>query len=290
MKKTFFLLSATIALCVNTSFAANTVRPSMSGRMMSAPRAGVASKNQISAAAMQTSESSASIKAGDVNANPEIAPEQTVSVKKDMREKERNACINNNIGVGNTFVWASRYSDTSNYASMVEDIEEPENNTCFVKAALKSNDARVRVDDVPAKYFEMGQIVTCGEWANYDSIKQRILDAKKKGRALGTVASVVAGAGIGVGAMELFGNKLIGGKVEGQFNENLTDAQLLISQLSVLKKDNPTEYEKFITELKELKTECNSYKDNYATENEDDMPESCKKYNDVFSLLETPAK
>ena len=30
------------------------------------------------------------------------------------REREKNICLSNNIGVGNTFVWASKYSNTQN--------------------------------------------------------------------------------------------------------------------------------------------------------------------------------
>ena len=36
----------------------------------------------------------------------DTAPE--AEVKKDMREREKAACIQNNIGVGATFVWASK--------------------------------------------------------------------------------------------------------------------------------------------------------------------------------------
>ena len=66
-----------------------------------------------------------------------------------MREAERNACMNNNIGIGNTFVWASRYSDTSNYMNMVEDIDNPQNNVCFVRVELKSNDSAISAAELP---------------------------------------------------------------------------------------------------------------------------------------------
>ena len=149
MKKSFLLFFGMFCLFVSDAGAA---RPSMSEKMMAAPRAGVASKNQISAAATLTADeavvSKASLKAGDVNANLEINPDEMLSVKKNMREKERLACISNNIGISNTFVWASRYSDSSSYVSMVEDVEEPENNTCFVKTALKSNDPKINVSNV----------------------------------------------------------------------------------------------------------------------------------------------
>lgn len=268
---------------------ANSARPSLSEKMLSAPRAGVMSKQQISAQALMNSGDSVvvskpSLKAGDVNANVQINPDEMLSVNKDMREKERMACINNNIGVTNTFVWASRYSDTSNYATMVEDVEQPENNTCFVKTALKSNDPKINVSNIPAKYFEIGQVVTCGDWADYDTLKQYILDVKKKGRTLGTVASVVAGAGLGVGAMELFGNEMIGGNVEGQYNENLSETQLLRSQLLTLKNENEAQYKSFINNLAELKKKCDDYKNTYAIAADADMPSACIKYKGLFSL------
>ena len=141
-----------------------------------------------------------------------------------MREAERNACMNNNIGIGNTFVWASRYSDTSNYANMVEDVTNPQNNVCFARVELKSDDeSRVSVADVAPKYFMWGESIECGSWADQKAIEKRILDARKGARIGGIVASTVGGAGLGVGVMELFGNKLIGGKVEGQKNEKMSD-------------------------------------------------------------------
>lgn len=283
MKKSFLLFFGMFCLFVSDAGAA---RPSMSEKMMAAPRAGVASKNQISAAATLTADeavvSKASLKAGDVNANLEINPDEMLSVKKNMREKERLACISNNIGISNTFVWASRYSDSSSYVSMVEDVEEPENNTCFVKTALKSNDPKINVSNVPTRYFEMGQVVTCGEWADYEALKQQILDAKKKGRTLGTIAAVVGGAGVGVGAMELFGNKVIGGKVEGQYNENLSDAQLLRSQLLTLQKEDAAKYNEFTTKLGQLRKKCTEFETSYK-----DEPAACAKYKDVFSLLDS---
>ena len=196
-------------------------------------------------------------------------PEEPAVPEKDMREKERAACIQNNIGVGATFVWASKYSNTENYSSMVEDVDNPENNVCFVKVGLKSNDTRIDVSDVPTKYFTMGETVTCGSWADAEGLRKRILDAKKKGRTWATVGGAVGGAGIGVGAMELFGNKLIGGKVMGQ--KALEGTELLCSQMKVLAKDDPTQYEQVKSSLRELKDYCE--KTEWTTSNP--KPEVC---------------
>lgn len=258
-------------------------RASMSNQMMAAPRT-VASKNQISAAstfAPDTAvQSKSSLKADDLNANIAIVPDEMVAGKKDMREKEKKACLGNNIGIGNTFVWASRYSNTGNYATMVEDVEEPENNTCFVKVELKSTDNRISVADVPAKYYEMGQNITCGDWADYDKLKQRILDAKKKGRTWATIGGAAGGAAIGVGAMEAFGNRLIGGKVMGQKQFEEGSVQQVRAQLNALKKDNPTEYKRFEDELKKLKAECE--KDIWTGK---EKPDSCTTYEAYFTVL-----
>ena len=90
-------------------------------------------------------------------------------VNKDLREKERNACLSNNIGVGNTFVWASRYSNLNNYSGMVEDTTEPENNTCFVKVELSSDDSRI---DVLKDFFKNKDYkVNFAEFENDDVIR-----------------------------------------------------------------------------------------------------------------------
>ena len=174
--------------------------------------------------------------------------------EKDKREKEKAACIQNNIGIGNTFVWASRYSNINDYSTMIEDTENPENNTCFVKVALKSTDSKIDLGDIKPQYFEMGRDITCGSWVDEDKIEKRILDAKKNVRTWATVGGAVGGAAVGVGSMELFGNKLIGGKVEGQ--KALSDDELLRSQLLVLKKDNSAKYNEIIGHLKSLKSAC----------------------------------
>lgn len=249
-------------------------RASMAGQMMASQRATM-STNQISAMAALNGKSTTG---NALATTPQVMQPE---VQKDMREKEKNACVGNNIGMGNTFVWASRFSNLNNYSSMIEDIEEPANNTCFVKVGLKSNDTRVSVDDIPAKYFEMGQTITCGSWANEETMRQRILDAKKGARIGGTIAASVGGAALGVGAMELFGNKLIGGKVEGQYDESLSEEQLLRSQIAVLKKDDAAGYNEFIRQLKIVKDGCmGTFKNSTDTE----VEAVCNKYESLFDL------
>lgn len=272
MNRLYPLFFCLTSLVVVDAWAINPIRNSSSGRVMTAQRAGVVSKKQVSVNAPQTEKLSDVATTETVDDSAAVA-EEVKATEKDMREKERMACMANNIGVSNTFVWASRYSDTSNYATMVEDVEVPDNNVCFVKAALKSKDPKIDVSGVPAKYFEMGQVVTCGGWADYDSLKQQILDAKKKGRTLGTIASVVGAAGVGVGAMELFGNKLIGGKVEGQVS--LGDTEFLRSELLILQKEDVAKYNEFTQKLKELAEECGDDKEN----------EYCKKYVKLHDLM-----
>ena len=202
-----------------------------------------------------------------------------VAAAKDTRDKERTACMSNNIGVGNTFVWASRNSNISNYSSMIEDTDNPSNNVCFVRVELKSNDSRINVADFGGRYFEMGRNITCGSWADEEKLKQRILDAKKSARTWATVGGAVGGAAVGVGSMELFGNKLIGGKVQGQ--KAMQEDDLFESQLLVLKKDKKSLYDKIITELKTIKEECAK-----ATGT---LPANCTKY-DYNRLLMTESK
>jgi len=252
---------------------AGQARRSMQTQMVTnAPRrATTASTNQITAmasAANSATSDAASESKSSARVEP-VADTKTV----DMREKEKNACINNNIGIGNTFVWASRYSNRDNYATMVEDTENPENNTCFVRVEVKSTDTRISTSDIPAKYFEWGQNITCGAWADEGTLKQRILDAKKTARTWATVGGAVGGAGVGVGIMELFGNKLIGGKVQGQKNKNLSDDQVLKSQLLTLKEKNPTQYNEFKNNLRALVDECQ--RDIWTDET---RPTACTEY------------
>ena len=199
----------------------------------------------------------------------------TTAKKVDTREAERNACINNNIGVGNTFVWASKYSDTSNYANMVEDVEKPENNVCFVRVELKSDDpSRVSVSDIAPKYFMWGEAINCGGWVDQKVMEQRILDARKGARIGGIIASTAAGVGIGVGSMELFGNRLIGKKVEGQ--RSLEGEELYRSQLLVLKEEQPSQYRAYLEDLRVMSDAC---------EEDSSVSEKCSVYKSLYTSL-----
>lgn len=223
------------ALCFGAN-AAQSARPTMVSKMVTTAPRYTASVNQLNG----------------VGVNPSNVNSVPAETEVDRREAERNACVNNNIGVGNTFVWASRYSNTVDYASMTEDIEHPENNVCFVRVELKSDDAKISVSDVPAKYFMWGENIECGSWANEKEMEKRILDAKKGARIGGIVASTVGGAGLGVGAMELFGNRLIDGKVMGQKSSKLSKEELYVSQLNVLRKQNKLEYDNIVDALRIL--------------------------------------
>lgn len=198
---------------------------------------------------------------------PEVKPDDTPDEEPviDMREKERLACLSNNIGIGNTFVWASRYSDINNYATMVEDVEQPENNTCFVLVDLKSADSRIDLSDIKGKYFEMGRDITCGSWVDENDIEKRILDAKKKNRTLATIGGAVGGAALGVGSMELFGNRLIGGAVMGQ------KAGTTKEQFKVYVSNLPdAERTQLVQSFKEIYETCESWKTDYG-----DKPTEC---------------
>lgn len=240
-----FLSFVVLSLVSVGAFAANNARPAMSNKIMAAPRY-TASVNQLNGMAVANGTTTQSTESVTTVA-------QTEEEKQiDMREAERNACMNNNIGIGNTFVWASRYSNTASYANMVEDVKNPENNVCFVRVELKSDDeSRISVSDIAPKYFMWGENIECGSWVNEKDMEQRILDAKKGARIGGIVASTVGGAGLGVGAMELFGNKLIGGKVQGQ--KSLNDAELYRSVLLTYKEDNVAEYNKVVNALTVIK-------------------------------------
>ncbi|MBE6458163.1 MAG: hypothetical protein E7011_05165 [Alphaproteobacteria bacterium] len=184
--------------------------------------------------------------------------EPTIDPEMERIKWLRNVCMSNNIGLGNTFVWAAKDSPTDNYAYMIEDANNQKNNTCFVKVDLNTSDSRIDLGDIQGKYFEMGQPLVCGSWIDEKMLEKRILDGKKKARNWGVAASVVGGAGVGVAAMELFGNKLIGGKVQGQ--KALDGQDILVSQIKVLKKDKPNEYERVMNALESLEENCSNDK------------------------------
>lgn len=160
---------------------------------------------------------------------------------------DKNECVGNNTGYGNVYVWASRNSDGSDYTRMVEDVSNPDNNACWVRVDIESDNPNIRVSDVPSRWFIVGQQITCGDWTDRNTLRQRALDARKSGRTWATVGGAVGGAGVGVGIMELFGNRLIGGKVMGQ--KALDEAELLYSQMS---ESERREYATAIEKIDEL--------------------------------------
>lgn len=265
------MLFVSLSLVSFGAFAANNGRPAMSNKIMAAPQRYTASVNQLNAMS--------NVGGGNLNSVDEVEVVKAEQEKVDMREAERNACINNNIGIGNTFVWASKYSDTSNYANMVEDVNNPENNVCFVRVELKSdNESRIAVSDVPAKYFQWGETIECGSWVDEKEMRERILDAKKGARIGGIVASTVGGAGLGVGAMELFGNKAIGGKVQGQKAKNMQGDTLYRSILLTYQNSNKEEdkqkLKKIVEALKVMKEACSE---------EGSKPEECSEYAELIA-------
>jgi len=260
-------------LAFNANAAENS-RPAMYGKMiMTAPRY-TASVNQLNGNGI--GDVSAAVSTATATTTTTTTTTATPEPERDMREAERNACINNDIGITNTFVWASRYSDTSNYANLVEDVEHPENNACFVRVELKSDDeSRVSVADIQPKYFMWGEVVECGSWVNEKEMEKRILNAKKGARIGGIVASTIGGAGVGVGAMELFGNKLINGKVEGQKAKNVTEMDLYRGQLVMLQQENISEYNRIVANLRTIKLACETKENIDAAE--------CEKYSPLFA-------
>ena len=250
------------------AFAAQNARPAMSNKIMSAPERYTASVNQLNAIANVNGSVAQNNTVETINTVEAVAEESEI----DRREAERNACINNNIGIGNTFVWASRFSDTSNYATMVEDVKNPENNVCFVRVELKSDDeSRISVSDIGPKYFTWGEAIECGSWVSEKEMEDRILAAKKGNRVGGIVAGAVVGAGVGVGAMELFGNKLIGGKVQGQ--KSLEDQKLYRSMLLTYKEKDKTQYNKIVDALTIMKEACDV----------DSSKDYCEEYSDLIA-------
>ena len=244
MKHLLFIVMATV-ICAPAIAASNAsqARRSVSAKMVAPAGRMTSSVNQLH----PTQSSSARVPVPDYDEEDAAAAAE--------RELARKACEANNVGTINTFVWASRNSNTSNYATMIEDTEHPENNACFALVSITSNDPKIDLSGVPSKYFEMGRGIVCGDWADSDDIEKRILKAKKTTRALATTGAVVGGIGLGVGAMELFGNKAIGSAVEGQ--AALSGAALLRSQLLTMKqKGQEEDYNNIVKQIREINSVC----------------------------------
>ena len=230
-------------------------------------RATVVSVSRNMAGATLANDKKSSLKWNQTNFNEKLHVEETPTNEpenpvtptgRDMRDAERTACLSNNVGVEATFVWASRNSDTSNYATMIEDVQNPENNICFARVDIRSSDVGVNLSDFQSIYFPMDSSVTCGDWVSHDDLEKRILDAKKTTRTLATIGGAVGGAGIGVGVMELGGNKALAKmglkSVEGQ--QGLDDNQVFISELKALKTKDSNKYNKIKKQLEMLQEEC----------------------------------
>lgn len=195
------------------------------------------------------------------------------TTKNDI-QAQKDACLRNNTSIDSVFVWASKYSNTKDYSTMIEDITEPENNVCFVKVGLDSDDPAVDLSDMPYKYVVMGNKMVCGNWVEESVIEERVLSAKKKGRVWASVGVAVGGAAVGVGAMELFGNKLIGGAVEGQ--ADLQGSQLVCSQLKVLKTKDEEKYNQIKAQITKLKEACNI---TWEGDEYEESVKKCRQYN-----------
>lgn len=215
LKPIAFLLMAICVTGVADAAQERGRRSVMGQKIMSAPRA-VASKNQLNAMAAKSDSAEKTTETAALAVTPtEMLPADKEKLEKIQKEKE--VCLLNNRGVGNVYVWASRNSDISNYSTMVEDIVNPENNTCFVRVEVRTNDPRIDISDVNGKYFELNsRPITCGEWIDEAVMEKKILDAKKTGRVLGSIGIAVGSAGLGVGIMEGGLNNAIGGKLLGQ--------------------------------------------------------------------------
>lgn len=210
----------------------------------------------------QTEQRQPTLNQGSAQADNNVSGDDVTENKpKVNRDKERKACLKNNIGIGNTFVWASKNSNTSNYAGMVEDTENPENNVCFVLVGMRSEDPNISTVDIQPQYFEWGQNITCGSWVDEGKMKDRILDAKKKNRTLATIAGAVGGAGVGYGAMELFGNQLLeNAGVRGVMGQKAYDpytADWYYAKAKELEKKYPDMYNEFVDLAGKVAEACN---------------------------------
>lgn len=262
--------------------AAGRGRSSMAQQMSAGGRIGVSGAYIGSGMPVTNKNETNDVVQQDVPVQEVVEIKQEVVVESSF-EKAKQDCLAKNNGFGNTYVWASRYSVGGDYSTMVEDVNMPENNACYVRVELQSDEPKVNVSDVPVKYFEYGSEVLCGEWADKAVLKDRILEAEKTSRVWATVGASVGGAGLGVLAMETFGNKWIGGAVEGQENKKLTEAELIVSQVKALKGSDDQSYNSFIQALRDLKSACSNI--GVAINNDESLKSKCAQYEYVWGKL-----
>ena len=281
MKKYF----SAVALCMLVIPAFGAGR-SMVGNMKPASRAVVSPVNQVN-----TVSNDNVVVTDTADANRAVKTESTEKkTQKVNRDKEKKACVSNNIGIGNTFVWAAKGSNVSNYANMVEDTENPENNVCYVLVGMRSDDTRINTSDIQPQYFEWGNTITCGSWIDEAKMEERILEAKKSARTWGTIGGAVGGAGIGVGAMELFGNKLLSGvdglgKLQGQKQYDMYTADWYSAKINEFKhkieneEAQQTDLDNFMAKAKALAAKCQEVKDDKDSDDYKKCQQDYKKGN-----------
>jgi len=144
------------------------------------------------------------------------------------------------------FVWAAKAgANGAEYYMLTENVNSPSNNACWARVEITSSDPRVILTGIRPRYFMVDQNINCGDWVNKSDLEKQILDQRRRGRNWATVGGAVGGAAVGVGAMELFGNSMIGGAVQGQ--AALNPEQLLHLRMTP---DERIEYQKAIDELR----------------------------------------
>lgn len=213
---------------------------------------------------------------------PEITPTPEPTPMPKPTNPERDACLARAATTFDTYVWASKNSNPTSYYSMREDTSNPDNNACFIKVSVTNTDERIDTHDIPSRYFMVGQRAKCGDWLDEQDLEQRILDATKKGRIAGAVATSLVSAGVGVGiaegAMKIAENKGSTSKLMGQ--KNLTDKDLLKSQLLKLRRTAPTQYNELIEAMKILDRNCDE-----EWTNNNCKPVACDETKNLFRNL-----
>lgn len=214
---------------------------------------------------------------------PEIIPTPEPTPMPKPTNPERDACLARAATTFDTYVWASKNSNPTSYYSMREDTSNPDNNACFIKVSVTNTDERIDTHDIPSRYFMVGQRAKCGDWLDEQDLEQRILDATKKGRIAGAVATSLVSAGVGVGiaegAMKIAESKGSTSKLMGQKGLN-NNKDLLKSQLLKLKRTNPSKYDTLIAAMTTLDQKC----DEAWTDNTCKPPE-CDEANNPFRNL-----
>ena len=217
---------------------------------------------------------------------PEVNDTQTAASTYEIDlNGQKAACL---MTAGN--VWANRLNASPDgVPATFPKTENPNaaDNACFTLVSMQSSEIKNMGRFFPPRYFRQGDAVECGSWIDQQVLDDAILDSKKTGRIIGTIAASVGGAAIGVGITELIGRKFITG-FEGQKDYERESKELLTS----LKNDkrnpeNAAAYKNYEAAIQELVKLCGDNYKSITGEHSEEAIENCETAERINNVMKS---